>query len=85
MPFFSAYCLDVLRQQLMCTVDTGVVGQVWIYPESPEPHVDFESDHKCKNFEDIRQWVQKNQIPEHVPEDFLVQPGPGDQVHKRMP
>ncbi|CAI7675679.1 unnamed protein product [Penicillium manginii] len=80
-----SYCLDIIRQQLMCTVDTGVVGQIWIYPENPEPYVDFETHHKCKNFEDIRQWVEKSQLPEKPPWDFLVHPGPGDRIYKEMP
>lgn len=50
----QAHCLDLLRQQLMCTVDTGVLGQIWSYPENPKPFVDFNSRHKCKNFEEIR-------------------------------
>jgi Mycotoxin biosynthesis protein UstYa len=33
------HCLDILRQQLMCTVDTGVLGQVWVaQPDGPNPH-----------------------------------------------
>lgn len=81
----SAYCLDVLRQQLMCTVDTGVVGQVWMYPENPEPQADLNTRHKCKNFNDIRKWAEDNQLPENPPDDFLQQPGPGDLIYKRMP
>lgn len=80
-----AYCLDVLRQQLMCTVDTGVVGQVWMYPENPEPYADMNTRHKCKNFDDIRQWAEDNQLPENPPDDFLQQPRPGDLIYKRMP
>lgn len=69
----------------MCTVDTGVVGQVWIYPENPEPYLGLETQRKCKNFEDIRQWVEKNQLPKEPPWDFLVHPGPGDRIYKEMP
>lgn len=35
------HCLDILRQQLMCSVDTGVLGQVWWDPQSPKTFVDF--------------------------------------------
>lgn len=69
----------------MCTVDTGVIGQVWIYPENPEPYVDFNTRHKCKNFEEIRKWTENNQLPESPPEDFLQQPGPDDWIYKVMP
>ncbi|KAJ5281326.1 hypothetical protein N7478_006698 [Penicillium angulare] len=81
---YKAHCLDVLRQQLMCTVDTGLLGQVWIYPDNPEPYHDFSSQHKCKNFEKIRRWAQINQLPEDLPTDFLA-PMPGDTIYQEMP
>jgi hypothetical protein len=68
-----SHCLDILRQQLMCTVDTGVLGQVWWNPEMPTAFVDFNTDHKCKNFEAIRQWAEEHQLPpeEELPPDYL--------------
>ena len=35
-------CLDILRQQLMCTVDIGIMGQIWyvfyiLYHSFPPP------------------------------------------------
>ncbi|KAJ5249034.1 hypothetical protein N7468_000485 [Penicillium chermesinum] len=80
-----SHCLDILRQQLMCAVDTGVLGQVWIYPEDPEPFINFNTQHKCKNFEEIRDWAEANQLPEDAPEDFLQPPLPGQRVLKEMP
>ncbi|TLD36224.1 tat pathway signal sequence [Venturia nashicola] len=71
------HCLDILRQQLMCTVDTGVLGQIWVYPENPEPFVDFNTKHTCKNFEAIRRWAEVRQLPESPPDDFLERPGGG--------
>lgn len=59
----------------MCTVDTGVLGQVWVYPDKPEPFVDFNTKHTCKNFEAIREWAEGRQLPEDPPEDFLERPG----------
>lgn len=69
----------------MCTVDTGVLGQVWIYPDNPEPFVDFRTRHTCKNFEQIRRWAEINQLPENQPSDFLEPPGPGGHIYNRMP
>ncbi|KAL6231590.1 hypothetical protein BDW75DRAFT_233492 [Aspergillus navahoensis] len=77
-----SHCLDILRQQLMCTIDVGVLGQVWIHPENPSPFVDFNTEHVCRNFEDIRAWAERNQLPlpAHghgtggAPVDFLVPP-----------
>lgn len=69
----------------MCTVDTGVLGQIWIYPDNPEPYVDFNTRHRCKNFDDVRLWAQANQLPEDAPADFLEPPAPGDRIYPEMP
>jgi hypothetical protein len=39
----------------MCTVDIGVMGQVWIHPNAPEAYVDFNTKHQCRDFEVVRQ------------------------------
>lgn len=69
----------------MCTVDVGVLGQVWVHPDHPEPFVDFNTEHKCRNFEEIREWAQRNQLPETVPNDFLQPPKIGDRVYEEIP
>ncbi|KAE8356226.1 hypothetical protein BDV28DRAFT_127613 [Aspergillus coremiiformis] len=80
-----SHCLDILRQQLMCTVDIGVLGQVWVHPDAPEPFVDFNTKHKCRNFHAIRQWAERNQLPETVPRDFLQPPKIEDRVYEEIP
>ncbi|KAL2826724.1 hypothetical protein BJY01DRAFT_262277 [Aspergillus pseudoustus] len=80
-----SHCLDILRQQLMCTVDTGVLGQVWLYPEHPTPFVDFNTEHRCRNFEEIRAWAERNQLPEETPGDFLRPPRVGERVYAEVP
>ena len=73
----TAHCLDILRQQLMCTVDVGVFGQVWYRPSPgsmPAAFVDFSTQHKCRNYDDIRRWAEARQLPKDVPEDFLQPP-----------
>ena len=86
---FLAHCLDILRQQLMCTVDVGVLGQVWYQPpgKGPESFVDFNTVHKCRNFEDVRKWAEKNQLPDvkEVPDDFLEMPKEGDRIWHTVP
>jgi hypothetical protein len=84
-PISVAHCLDIIRQQLMCTVDTGVLGQVWWNQERPQAYVDFNTRHKCKNFDAIRQWAEDRQLPEDVPPDFLQRPKEGDTVYKSIP
>jgi Mycotoxin biosynthesis protein UstYa len=69
----------------MCTVDVGVLGQVWLYPDEPEAYVDFNTRHMCRNFEAIRQWAEANQLPEDIPEDFLQPPEVGDRIYVEIP
>lgn len=69
----------------MCTVDVGVLGQVWVHPDNPEPFVDFNTKHRCRNFDAIRDWAEKNQLPESVPSDFLEPPKQGDRVYDAVP
>ncbi|GAB7345445.1 hypothetical protein MBLNU457_3777t1 [Dothideomycetes sp. NU457] len=82
------HCLDIIRQQLMCTVDIGVLGQVWwkgSHMEYPEAFVDFNTRHVCRNFEDIRAWAEKHQVPAEPPRDFLEPPQPGDRIYDHIP
>lgn len=58
----SAHCLDTVRQVLMCSVDTGVLGQVWYNKDSPEAFPDFKTTHTCKNYDAIRQWAKDHQV-----------------------
>jgi hypothetical protein len=82
-----AHCLDILRQQLMCTVDTGLMGQVWWNSEQPAAFVDFNTQHKCKNYEAIRQWAESRQLPpsDQGHPDLLEPPGPRDKVYEEIP
>ncbi|KAG0650027.1 Oxidase ustYa [Hyphodiscus hymeniophilus] len=80
-----SHCLDIIRQQLMCQPDTGLLGQVWWDKSSPKAFVDFNTDHKCKNFDAIRQWAEERQIPEAVPGDFLQPPKESDTVFDEIP
>jgi hypothetical protein len=64
----------------MCTMDIGVFGSVWVNATSPNTFVDFNTKHVCRNFEAIRSWAERNQIPEDAPEDYLEIPVAGDGV-----
>lgn len=77
--------MDIIRQQLMCMPDTGILGQVWWDPAAPKAFVDFNTEHKCKNFDAIRQWAQDRQIPEQVADDFLQPPKEGDTIYEEIP
>jgi hypothetical protein len=63
----------------MCTVDIGVFGSVWVNKTSPHPFVDFNTKHVCRNFGQVREWAENNQMDEYVPVDFWELPG--EDVH----
>jgi hypothetical protein len=71
----------------MCTVDIGVLGQVWIHPKTPSPYVDFNTKHKCRDFDTIRRWAEERQVasPDQVPNDWLDPPKIGDRIYEEMP
>jgi hypothetical protein len=71
----------------MCTIDLGVLGQVWFDPTAPTAYVDFNTRHKCRNFDAVRQWAQEHQLPpeEELPNDYLQPPRDGDRVYAEIP
>jgi hypothetical protein len=85
----------------MCTVDTGVLGQVWVAQGGgPNPHshdgsagsampvmafVDFNTKHQCKNFDVIRKWAEERQLPAETPSDYLDPPKKGDRIYSEIP
>lgn len=69
----------------MCTIDVGVLGQVWWNQDAPEAYVDFNTKHTCKNFDEIRKWAEAHQLPAEVPFDFLQPPKAGDTVYETIP
>jgi hypothetical protein len=72
----------------MCTVDVGVMGQVWYQPGSsdhPEAFVDFNTKHVCRNYDAVRQWAEERQMPAEVPDDWIQKPKPGDKVLSHVP
>ncbi|KAH6633277.1 hypothetical protein C7974DRAFT_375382 [Boeremia exigua] len=81
------HCLDIIRQQLMCNVDIGVLGQVWYQPPNSEiePFVDFNTVHTCRNFEAVRDWAEKRQLPTETADDYLEEPKEGDRIYLEIP
>jgi hypothetical protein len=69
----------------MCTADIGVLGQVWWNKQAPTAYVDFNTNHKCRNFEAVRQWAEEHQMPEEVPTDYLQPPEIEDTVYDEIP
>ncbi len=73
-----SHCVDILRQVLMCNVDTGVLGQVWAHGSDdktrpPTAFPDFHTTHSCKNYDAVRAWAEHLQAPpvDQLPPDYL--------------
>lgn len=74
----------------MCNVDVGVFGQVWYVPSEGKEvsaFVDFNTDHRCRNYDAVRQWAKERQLPpeDEVPDDILEPPSPDTLVHAGVP
>ena len=64
----------------MCTADYGVLGQWWV--KDVGPFVDFNTKHKCKNFDDIREWAKRHQVNE---DEIRIKFREGDTVLPSIP
>jgi hypothetical protein len=73
----------------MCTVDMGVMGQIWVHEVDEGtgalPFVDFNTLHVCRDYEAVRKWAEAHQIAEDVPDDFLQPPEPGYLIYSEIP
>lgn len=54
----------------MCNVDTGVLGQVWTNPEDPTAFPDFNTKHKCKNYDHVKDWALKLQVRHELAQNY---------------
>jgi hypothetical protein len=68
------HCLDMVRQALMCSADTGMQPFLWV-GNPPHPFPDFIREHKCKNFGDILDFAREKQQP--LLKDMDVEPHEG--------
>lgn len=75
-------CADLIRQKLQCDADVGVVTYNWVEGK-PNPIPNFNTVHKCRNFDAVKDWAHEKQIPE--PTNGTI-PRPADAVElKDMP
>ncbi|KAF7595707.1 hypothetical protein BBP40_005151 [Aspergillus hancockii] len=56
------HCIETLRLVLMCQSDVTPVLVKWGTMDPPVPEADFNSHHKCRNFEDIAAWNKKHAV-----------------------
>ncbi|KAH8807404.1 hypothetical protein F5884DRAFT_675126 [Xylogone sp. PMI_703] len=73
------HCIDMLRQVIQCKPDLGVFGQYWV--KDPQQgidgaFVDFNTDHKCIDWEPVRKWVYDHQNLDNI----IVELKEGDKI-----
>ena len=74
------HCLDLLRTQLQCTADIGLVGMLWVNASgTPEEFANFRTEHRCRDFEAIRAWALAND------EKVVVEMREGDEILGKFP
>ena len=56
------HCIEITRQNIMCNADAGLMSHHWI-EGYPRPYANFNTWHKCRNFEQVLDWAYKHQIP----------------------
>lgn len=56
------HCADLLRQKLMCDADVGVLTYNWVKNHSG-PYPNFNTLHKCRNFDNVLAWGRAHQAP----------------------
>lgn len=58
------HCIDILRQQLMCTADAGLITYQWVKGYE-RPYPDFSTWHKCRAIDKLWEWNEEHAV--HVP------------------
>ncbi|KAL5401790.1 hypothetical protein PMIN04_013074 [Paraphaeosphaeria minitans] len=57
------HCLEMLRQNILCTADVGVITHQWIQ-QSPDPFANFNTYHKCRDIDAVEKWIHDHEIPD---------------------
>ncbi|KAG2059409.1 hypothetical protein BDR06DRAFT_724979 [Suillus hirtellus] len=80
------HCIEMLRQNIMCRADTTMISWYWVQGETT-PYPNFNTRHRCRNFDKIWDWSIKNSI--HLAEievtrypDSVDLPRPQGHVHE---
>ena len=59
---YPDHCAEILRQKVMCNADVTVVTYNWL-KNHKSPHPNFNSQHKCRDFDAALEWAIANQAP----------------------
>ncbi|KIM94343.1 hypothetical protein OIDMADRAFT_184418 [Oidiodendron maius Zn] len=74
------HCLDLLRLQLQCTADIGLIGLMWVNATgTPVEIAKFTGEHQCRDFDAIREWAFANDVKGYI------EVREGDEVADKFP
>lgn len=57
-----SHCTDILLKNIMCAGSVDIVTYQWLESQH-RPWPDFDVNHKCRNYDDIWDWQEKNTVP----------------------
>ncbi|KAF2838637.1 hypothetical protein M501DRAFT_975262 [Patellaria atrata CBS 101060] len=77
------HCADMLRQKLMCDADVTIIPYRWVKGHA-DPYPNFNTLHSCRNFDSIREWSVRRQIPD-LPSRYALHPLPGEKIWDSPP
>jgi hypothetical protein len=69
-----SHCVHVLLQNLICHASTRANSPVWLDVRD-EVWLNFNREHKCRSFEDILEWHDKNSVDKSL--IFMLKKPPG--------
>ncbi|KDR77533.1 hypothetical protein GALMADRAFT_209863 [Galerina marginata CBS 339.88] len=55
------HCVEILRQNLMCSADVGMITFEWVSGHD-DPYPDFNTKHRCRVFEKLLAWAADNAV-----------------------
>ncbi len=53
----------------MCHADVGLISRRWV-KHNPAPYPNFNTWHKCRNFDEVLDLAYKRQLPRPLPKHF---------------
>jgi hypothetical protein len=53
----------MIRQNIMCNADVGVISHQWV-KGIPDPFANFNTNHKCRDINAVREWIDKRTVPD---------------------
>lgn len=75
------HCIDIIRQRLMCTADTGIVTFRWVKGVHG-PYPDFNTAHQCRSWGDLMEFAHEREVP--LDNDYVWHNEPADDDPSRL-